>query len=242
MRAGNCEKYKAYNVKAQWIKNLWGYKKITAEVMEQECLAAGISCKSWLQDVEWQNKRVQRKSMMEESQSILAKLAQQARPFRVLPQLEEWKRQFLPVGSPGGPQAYKQRFTFLVLTGPSMYGKSSFARALWPNPYYLNVQGTVEPDLRAFDRRVHSHIIHDEANWGNVALQKLIYQSGPTMVSLAKSTCMGSTYDQLLYGIPQVIVRNGWLHGATAADDKDVDWLRANSVVVEVEDFLYEQD
>jgi hypothetical protein len=187
LRGGNCPKYTVYNVKGPWIKSLWAKRKITHDVMERECLAAGISCKSWLQDVEWQAERMQQQAMMAESEAILRKLASQAKPFRRLAAVEEWKKHFLAPGSPGGPALLPQRFIFLVLTGPSMYGKTSYARALWPEPFYLNVQGAVEPNLKDFRRGHHSHIIHDEACWRNVVKQKLIYQSTGAMVTLAKS-------------------------------------------------------
>jgi hypothetical protein len=100
----------------------------------------------------------------------------------------------------------------------------------------------VEPDLREFRRGYHTHIIHDEAAWRHVVRQKLLYQSTAGMVQLAKSPTNQAAYRTMLYGVPQVLVCNDWLNGATAADQVDVDWLKANSLVIHVQDYLYERD
>ena len=66
-----------------------------------------------------------RRQCRDKSEQEIIKLLMKLKPFRIIPEVIEWVRMFV--------KGYGKmtRFPFLVLDGPSMYGKTRFAESLF---------------------------------------------------------------------------------------------------------------
>ena len=147
--------------------------------------------------------------------------------WKSFPIVEEWKRQYLPA-SRGGPSIPLRRFKFLVLHGPSRFGKSAFAKSLFPQCLVLQSQTCQEPYLRPFKRALHASVLFDELDWRVIVSNKLLFQAQNAPVQLAQSKCQQHTYTVRNYAVPLIVCTNKWLHGQTEADAEDVQWQKAN--------------
>jgi hypothetical protein len=135
------------------------------------------------------------------------------------------------------------RFGPLVLVGPSMIGKSVFAKSIFgiEKTLVVNCQGLAEalPSLRQFSPERFAAIVFDEANPAQVIANKLVFQAGCEPVMLGQSRCGAHEYSVLLSRVPMILVSNEF---ATVAGSPDgiggtlsVDgaaWLQANCTVV----------
>lgn len=133
------------------------------------------------------------------------------------------------------------RCPFLVLSGPSLFGKTTFAKNLWgaERSLVLSCQGVKQPNMKKFRREQHKVVIFDEAHHSMVIGNKQLFQAGLDVVTLAQSNCMEHCYDIWMYGVPLIVSTNDWCLGAKA---DEVAWLSANSVVVDVAEPLFQDN
>jgi hypothetical protein len=220
-----------FPVKLSWVSELRALNKVSNQAFVKEALHAGAARTiGVLRDV----------AQQEEAAAVQLAIRTGLPPFRVVPEVVEWQRQYLPVAQ-GGPAVTLSRFKFLVLNGDSCTGKSRFARSLHKNPYVVQCQGVPEPDLRNYRREEHGCIICEEACWRMVASNKWAFQAQDEPVWMAQTRCQIASYEVWLWAKPIIVCCNDWLHGADpAVDGKTVGWLETNSVVVQVTEPLFE--
>jgi len=134
------------------------------------------------------------------------------------------------------------RFPFLVLNGPSRFGKTRYATKLYGADHTLVVsaQNQRHVDLKNFKRSIHKAILFDEADEEYVLNHKVIFQAGLDECTLGQSATMSYSYNVWLYGIAIIICTNVWGQADLSACDKE--WLEKNSLVVQVGSKMYEDD
>ena len=126
-----------------------------------------------------------------------------------------------------------------------MVGKTSYARSLSPaglsGVLEVECAGKDHPDLKQFDGRVHDTIIFDEASVQAVLLQKKLFQSSSSMVTLGSSATTMHSYHIWCHRLRMVVTSNRWSMELRALPLDDPAWLQANSVFVLVHEPLYLQ-
>ena len=157
------------------------------------------------------------------------------RPFRVLSEVEEWKKNAHELYGIEG------RFKFLVLNGPSQVGKTRFAQSLYgaSSTLVVSCQNVQVPNLRPYRRYEHKCIIYDEGSSKMVVNNKAIFQSNCDFVGLGQSVCNQHFYEIFLYGTPQVVCCNDWMKDIHERDEEAINWLNANAIVLQVTEKLY---
>ena len=132
--------------------------------------------------------------LREQIGSIELELAQQEKPYRTIPEIENWKAEH---------SVRKSRYRFLVLVGPSGKGKTQFAKSLVPRGRFLdlNMAAAPEPNLKEYDHELHDLILFDECSAKKVLLQTNCFRlrllpypwvSRPLDASLTMFGCMRS--------------------------------------------------
>ena len=172
-----------------------------------------------------------RRQCRDKSEQEIIKLLMKLKPFRIIPEVIEWVRMFV--------QGYGKmtRFPFLVLDGPSMYGKTRFAESLFgpANTLTLSCQGISQPNMKAFERGRHEAIVFDEAHHRMVFSSKQLFQAGLDEITLSQSNCQEHAYAVWMYGAPLIVSTNEWMLGA---EPHEKAWLNANSRVIKVDSHL----
>ena len=146
----------------KWVIALWQRRKVGHEAAKAEIIQARGHTNSYLQEVcrvERLEEELRAKAEQEEHRKMLAL---RSLPFRAISEVDLWKRQYS--SDPNvGLIGKDPRFKFLVLHGPSCFGKTQYAKSLWGGEKTLLVQyqQVVAPDIRNFTRSVHKCIIFD---------------------------------------------------------------------------------
>ena len=239
-KASTFPMHQDFAVEPRWAQVLYQERKLTKEVFLSEVLQSRARIKGVYLDATW--------AIAKEAELAEAELIEETsrdmdmflRPFKKLAAVEEWKLQYLD-SVDGGPVFPLRRFRFLVLTGPSMFGKTSFASCLYKRTLILQCQGVAQPNLLAYDKSKFDCIVMDEASWDKCVIKnKQLFQAFIHPVLLGQSPCQYSTYQRWLFRTPIVVCCNDWMFGADPITQQpDIDWLNVNSVVVHVTDFLY---
>jgi len=133
------------------------------------------------------------------------------------------------------------RRKFLVLSGASGLGKTQFATSLVPagKALELNCASCPEPDLRDFEPAVHELILFDEASARMVVAQKKLFQGPAVEVVLGCSGTNCHAYKVWVHGVRMVVSSNRWDTELLVMPASDADWLRSNSVFVQVTEQLW---
>jgi hypothetical protein len=234
-RSSNFRKGSEFVVDPRWTVQLYALRKLGGAALLDGILDCRGRVRGIYQDMAWliaKEKEQEEEAMLREVHQAEAR---QLRPFRVLPAVEEWARQF-KAPEDGGPSPPLLRFKFLVLTGDSRFGKSLFAQHLFPPALVVPCQGAPQPNMREWDRSKYKSVVFDEVSWETIVGSKALFQSNSTKVVLGQSPVQGFTYSVLLHRVPLVCTMNDWLLSARRTRDKEkISWLMANSIVVNVD-------
>lgn len=227
-----------YVVQTKWIENLYRKDKMDDCSYERELLASKGRVCTILSEFKFRRERLRELEIEAESRRDLAKIEANFKQFVSIPMVHEWLSLF-PSSSSADAEG-RSRWPFLVLVGPSCYGKTAYGASLKPPCLVLNMQRSVEPDLRDYVRGEHNSILLDEVPWRSVLLNKSLFQCGPRKVKLAQSPCMLHVYNRYLYGVPLIVCTNSWTEDARIPEEaEDVAWLATNTVVVRVDRKLW---
>ena len=164
-------------------------------------------------------------------------VAKGLKPFREIPGIAEWMSAFDVERRTG----HETRFKFLVLVGPSRFGKTQLAKSLFgvDRTLVLNCQNVDEPNLRPFERRDHRAIVFDEISPLTVVKNKVLSQAGIEGVECGQSRTSIYSYWRFLYAIPLIISTNEWVDNfrqdQLEEHAKAVDWLLKNQALVVVD-------
>lgn len=156
------------------------------------------------------------------------------KPFKSLSEVVDWLHQR------ASKYGHGTRFKFLVANGPSRYGKTQWAKALYgvDNTLVIPCQGVLQPNLKELCRTRARAIVFDEASPQMVVANKALFQAGIDPVLLAQSKCNDYAYSVFVYGMPMVVCTNDWDIGVSPHDRE---WLDKNSVVIQVTEPLWEE-
>lgn len=216
-----------YQVHSDSIMNLWRLRKIDSENAKRElihCRVAGFE--RCMREIDLLAKEEQRMELKMEWQRIIRLMPEW--PFEKVDAVEAWKEELKTQYGNAG------RFPFLVLNGPSQFGKTRYAQSLFGKESSLLVscQNVAVPNLRSFQWGVHKAIIYDEANAQMVVDNKAIFQGNYNFQGLGQSVCNQHFYEVFLYGVPQIVCCNDWMKQELKAEDRE--WLNKNATLVEV--------
>ncbi|MCP4243842.1 MAG: hypothetical protein GY772_25090 [bacterium] len=141
-------------------------------------------------------------------------------------------------------ESWKDRFCFLVLDGPSGYGKTRFSEHIAGDPrafLCVDCAAAVEPNLRKSERGTHELILFDEGKPQMVVTRKKLFQASIDPVQLGASATNAYSYELWLHRVKMVIASNRWKEDMSLLGASDRAWLEANSVYCAVSEPLWEQ-
>ena len=128
-----------------------------------------------------------------------------------------------------------------VLTGPSKMGKSQFllqsladCEQSGQQPLMVNCMNVLDPDLRDFNRSIHSAIIFDEGSPEMVARHRDLFQARRHDIKLAHSATGCYCYKLNLWRVKLVVSCNGWREQVDKLGPADKQWVEANTTVLSV--------
>jgi len=227
--------FSSYTVKDTWISVLYQAGKISAEVARDAYLQCLFKAESNIRQLEFVEHH---RGMLEQAaqREIIEKsLQSQQLPFKVIPEVVEWQRQY---------DELKSRHKFLVLDGPSGTGKTRYAYSLAPCPswktcYFADCSGGL-PDLRRFNNAEHRMLFLDEMDPAVAISLKKVLQASNDPCVLGTSPTVLAAYTVCTFNTMIVVASNRWQATLQLLDKVDQDWLSKNSVFVEVKEMLFE--
>ena len=166
-------------------------------------------------------------SLSQHRSDILAQLEALKQPLKRIAVVESWVEEH---------EALKWRYRFLVLSGPSMLGKTQFALGLAcrSRGLELNCSSGKEPDLRQYDPLDTDLVLFDEMPASAIIGQKKLMQCPPALVTLGTSGTNAFAYKVWVHQKLFVISTNTWHEDLKKMNKGERDWLVANSVLVDV--------
>ncbi len=104
----------------------------------------------------------------------------------------------------------EDRSPMLVIVGPSMFGRSAFARSIYNSPHAVSCQGVAEPNLSGLDSEESNCVIMEEIDVDVVTNNKELFQRNSNGVR--RRQCKMGVFREwyYLHGIPFVGVTNKW--------------------------------
>ena len=139
------------------------------------------------------------------------------RPFKAIPEVEEWKEQYGEL---------RDRYKFLALDGPSRAGKSRFAASLASHPRrFLKIDRSTarEPDVRDSRRGFHEVVCREEGSPEMVLRVKKLAQASVDEVWLGLAATNVMSYKLWFRRAKLVVCSNAWwlmLEQLRSADKK----------------------
>ena len=133
----------------------------------------------------------------------------------------------------------------MVLDGPSRMGKTQFSYSLaepTAQVYECNCSSGAEPELRGFVFGRHGLILFDEIEAPVVVRQRKLFQAAPTQLQLGCSSTNCHAYMVCMYRVMMVLCSNNWRSSLRQLNAADHEWVTANSIVVDVQEPLWEQE
>ena len=232
---GSVLPFQDYLVNGEWPLNLLQQGKMSLAACRAEIVRSAKNLPRLLGNLErWRLERDAAAVQTSVNQTMAA-LAGKQKSFRKVPEVDAWLRTF---------DECCMRYKFLVLEGPSMVGKTNFARSLSPSGLTgvleVDCAGKDHPDMRAFEVSKHDLVIFDECPASAVLLNKKLFQASASMVTLGASATNMHSYKIWTHGLRLVVTSNRWSMELRTLPVDDHAWLVANSVHVIVNDVLFE--
>jgi len=229
-------KYKDFQVNPRWIGCWLQADKLTTAEAERELLNCKWGVVGFLRDLR-QLQQEHEKLIVRELQKAYAKeVASRDKPFRKVEEVEKWRKQYA---------VKERRYKMLILDGDSMYGKTSFAVALWgeESTFVVDCTGGKEPDLRDYRPLVHKCVVMDEMSLSAITTQhKKLMQAPHVPVTMGATKSQMYAYHVFLAGTAIIVTTNKYDAEFRYLDEDDKKWLYQNSVYYWVDDYLYERD
>jgi len=231
-RGGNILPFQDYLVNGEWVMNLLQQQKLEFQSARAELVKVGKNLPRLLQCLDKWEQEHENARLQGRIADIMAELNADKKPFRRIPEVEEWLAQYTK---------NRMRYRFLVLEGPSGLGKTQFSLSLSPGSMEVTCSNCDEPDLREFKPMQHDLILLDEATTTLVLKCKKLMQAGAAWVSLGSSSTNMYAYKIWAHKVRFIVSTNTWSHELTRCAAADRDWLVANCVHVRVSAPLFEQ-
>ena len=215
-----------FAVRKKWIMNNVKVRKISLPNTIREIVASRDGVKTGVTEIQAIAIEEDRIAIQDEVAQVTATIARQLCHFIPLTaNMLAWKRQYVY-----DPSISQTRFKTLVLDGPSRMGKTSWAKSIFgaKSTLVLDCQNCIQPNLRAFalDRKKWKAILFDEGSYELIHSNKLLFQAGPSPITLGQSPTQQHIYDVYVYGIPMIICSNNF-YGSECPDHVR-EYLEAN--------------
>ena len=139
-----------------WVLTLLQSEKMRLHDARGELVKCIKRLPSTLQTIKMWAQEVKTTGLHEHVLAVQEGLRLSEKPFIQIDVVESWAEQY---------QQQKHRYRFLVLEGPSQFGKTRFAQSLSSSPgCFLEVDctGATEPHLKDFRELQHDTILFDE--------------------------------------------------------------------------------
>lgn len=226
------EPFTGYLVQPSWLMNLLQSQKISFDKCREAVLRTCQNVGRYLKDLDMVEQHFRQKEIEAEVQRAERVLASRRRPFCNLPEVVEWRKQY---------DDDNFRFRFLVLEGPSRFGKTQFVRSLVPEDQVLELScsGGTPVDLKSFLRHKHKLVLFDEIEAPQVLALRKAFQAGPSPVQLGQSQTGMYTYWVFLYRVMFVLCSNTWTESLSKLKQGDANWIIQNQIHVVVDKQLY---
>ena len=224
----NAEPFVAYHANPEWITNFLQGEKISMEVARREYIRCVKGCENNLRNLACLERLAEEHRIKRLEASVKRALAPTYHPNRSYPEVERFLEEH---------QVLKDRYKFLVLSGPSGMGKTQFVRNLCREEnaiLELNCAGSMDLDLKDFSRTQHDVVLFDEASPACVIKHKKLFQCPPCLVTLGQSATAMYTYKVWVHQKLFVVCANGWHEQMAKMPAADIEWLQKNSHVVMV--------
>ena len=237
--SSNYTKYQHFAVQQRWIIAWWQQRKLSHEAARKEIIAARGHTASYLKEIDNVAQLERDQELLALQATAQAEVEKNFVGFKTVLSVELWKYQYRKPAD-GGAMLVEPRFKFLVLNGPSCFGKTQFSKSLFgsKSTLVLSCQGVSSPCLRDFRRDVHQAILFDEIASNTIVTNKLVFQASIDGVVLGQSQCNEHAYRVWLYGVPLIISVNDWMEGIPEGSEEGK-WLQKNSVLIQVTEPLW---
>ena len=220
-------------VNPAWIMSLVQASKL-ASGAARELLVRCVNASRHLKELELHEMELEKEAVREAMAEAERLLSTRLKKQKCYEQAQAFLDQF---------QEPMHRYKFLVLSGPSKVGKTAFARSLCEPGFEaleVNCASGDEPNLRAYRLRLHGVIIFDEIVAGQVASQRKLFQAQSAPVQLGCSATNCHSYDVFVWRKRLVLASNNWHSSLNTLCPADQDWIHANSIVMDVEEAMWE--
>jgi len=232
---GSLKLYHDILINPDWAFNLLQQEKITCDTAREVIIRCAKNVPRLLTNLEGYLRA--RRISVESQQLHSARVSVRGafRPFRQLPEVEEWLALF---------HMSRDRYPFLVLEGPSRLGKTQFAEQLvsWDKTLSVDCSSAIEPDLRQYASDEVDCIIFDEARAAMVIRSKRLFQAPMGLVNLGLSAPNCNAYQVMVHRKRMIVCSNSWSAEVLALTAADAAWIAANSVLVPVREPLWVAD
>ena len=225
---------KHFVVEPKWIMGLWQLRKLSHSSAKSEILQARGRVGVLLKEITTVETMEEALQIELEKKRVDESLKAHMKPFWDIPLVKTWAEQYVK-GGPNVLYGVKARFKFLVLNGPSCYGKTQYAKSIYGAAATLLVpcQNVQAPCLKEYRRGFHKCIVFDECNSLTVVQNKMLFQSNNDGVLLGQSQCNEFAYWKYLYCTPLIVCCNNWMAGIEEGSS-EAQWLQTNAMVLEV--------
>lgn len=232
LHGGTLQPFKDFQVNGDWVMNLLQAGKIAYQDAREQIILTTKNLPRLLSGLDrwWQEHRLLQVKKVESE--VMRQLAAKKKPFRDIPKVRAWIKTFSVV---------RFRYKFLVLCGPSGKGKTQYAVSLAREGacLELNMASAPEADLRDYDPLVHEVILFDEITPKQVLSQKKLFQAPPTRLSMASSATNCHSYQVWVHAKKMICCSNTWHHEVAQLNSADAEWIKSNSVVLDVDKPLW---
>ena len=223
-----------FPVRDTWITSMFASGKITYATARESYINCVNRAPILIQQLDYVQQERRKQHLENRRIATETLLMGTMKPWKVVPAAQEWQKQFLEL---------KCRYRFLVLDGPSCFGKTRYALGLNPpgKTYYCDCTGGV-PLLKYFDSQIYSAILFDELDPKCAIQMKKALQASNEMVTLASSPTMQCAYTVHLHRVQLIICSNVWKVGLNKMKGSraDREWLEDNAVYVAVKENMWD--
>ena len=230
---GSKQPFHDYAVQVNWVLALVQNQKMTIAKARAEALRCVSGASRALKELDLVEQHQNWQAVQQAQDHALQQLRGQRKPWRTLPQVSAWAEQY---------ESVADRYTFLVLEGPSRVGKSAFARALCPpgkSVYEVNAAAGTDLDFRGFLYGRDGLVLVDEVVPAQVVKERKLFQASPSVVQLGCSATNMHSYNVFLHGVRIVLCSNEWSSSLRDVTAESRDWLAKNCVHVKCDQELW---
>ena len=234
VRHGSIRRFRDFPVDPSWIFNMVESGKVAYEEAKAELVLCGKGLVRRLADLECWHKSRQEMLVKEMVATAQAASRRQLQPFPRWSLVDAWLKEVT--------KPLQTRKKFLVLQGPSRTGKTEFVRGLFSlgSLLELNCANMKDICLASFDCLKHRAILWDEASASLVSSNRKVFQHPLCTVDLGHSPTGQHVRNYFLGNCCSIIATNKWYDDLEKLSAGDQEWLRANMVVVDVDQPLWE--